>query len=134
MTKVCTQAGLRSREKRLFSPPNAPEIELPFGEGERSGDVDGLRAGAGSLEPDRERRTRPASRAYGDTDGPRWPFFDRASCSFSSSSCSTSRISSPTPSSGLIASPSLINLIPKPRNNAAAAKWVKRSFNSEGTA
>jgi hypothetical protein len=63
MTKVCTHAGLRRREKRLLIPLSALEKEDPRGEGERSGEVEGLRAGAGSLELDRERRTRPDSRA-----------------------------------------------------------------------
>jgi hypothetical protein len=63
MTKVWTQAGLRSREKRLFRPPRALDTEALRGEGERSGEVEGLRARAGSRELDRERRTRPDSRA-----------------------------------------------------------------------
>jgi hypothetical protein len=135
MTKVCTHAGLRSKEKRLFSPPRALVTAEPFGDADRSGEEEGLRAGAGSLEFDLERRTpRPPSSAYGEIDDLRWPFFARASCSFSSSSCSTSRISSPTPSLALMARPSLISLKPKTRNKAAAAKWVKRSDTRDGTA
>ena len=135
MMNVCTHAGLSSNEKRLLSPPNALDRDDPLGDGERSGEVEGLRAGAGSLELDLERRTpRPPSSAYGEIDDLRCPFFDRASCSFSSSSCSTSRISSPTPSFGLIARPSLISLKPKTRNKAAAAKCVKRSERRAGTA
>lgn len=135
MTNVCTHAGLRSREKRLFNPPSALDMDEPFGDGDRSGEVDGLRAGAGSLEFDLERRTpRPDSSAYGEIEDLRCPFFERASCSFSSSSCSTSRISSPTPSLGLMARPSLISLKPKTRNSAAAAKCVNLSDSKAGTA
>lgn len=54
--------------------------------------------------------------------------------SFSSSSCSTSRISSPTPSSGLIARPSRNNFTPKTANSTAAARCVKRSGMRVGTA
>jgi hypothetical protein len=64
MINVCTHAGLRSKERRLLSPPTAPDMPEPFGEAARSGEEDGLRAGAGSLELDLERRTpRPPSSA-----------------------------------------------------------------------
>lgn len=64
MTKVCTHAGLRRREKRLLRPLSMLEIDVPLGDGERAGDEDGLRAGAGSREFDLDRRVvaRPDSR------------------------------------------------------------------------
>ncbi len=75
MTKVCTQAGLRRSEKRLLRPPTMLlQSEDPRGEAARSGELDGLRAGAGSLELDRERRVRPDSRAYGEMEDLLRPF------------------------------------------------------------
>jgi hypothetical protein len=64
MMKVCTHAGLRRREKRLFTAAIVLVNEPPRGDGDRSGEVEGLRAGAGRRELDRDLRTpRPDSRA-----------------------------------------------------------------------
>src|ERR1700761_4291143 len=106
-----------------------------MGEGGREGDVDGLRAGAGSADDDeRTRRARPDSSRYGDMLLLERRLYRRISCSFSSSSISTSFISSPTPSSGDMARPSRKSLTPKTRNRIAAAKLVNRFGKSVGTA
>jgi hypothetical protein len=60
--KVCTQAGLSKREKRLLSPASALLMLEPPGEGDRAGEDEGLRAGAGRREFDRDRLARPDSR------------------------------------------------------------------------
>ena len=65
MMNVCTQAGLRRNEQRLFTPANIfPMVEDLDGEGEReSGEEGGESGGAGNLEFDRALRdTRPDSR------------------------------------------------------------------------
>jgi len=131
--KVCTHAGLSRRENRLFKPMAMPDREDPAGEGERDGDEDGLRAGAGNREFDLDRRARPDSRTYGEMDDFLRRFL-RARCSFSSNSISTSFISSPTPSSGLMANPSRISFAPNTKNRIAAAKLVKRLGRRLGTA
>lgn len=67
MIKVCTQAGLSSSEKRLFSPASAVVALVRDEEGEpdRERDDDGLRGGEGRRELDRDFRDepRPASSA-----------------------------------------------------------------------
>lgn len=62
MTNVCTQAGLNNSEKRLLSPAMALAKFVPLGDGDRAGDDDGLRAGAGRREFDLDRLARPDSR------------------------------------------------------------------------
>ena len=107
------------------------------GEGERSGDDEGLRGGDGNLDPERDflefAGPSPISRAYGDIDERRRPCC-RARFSFSSNSISTSCISAATPSSGLIANPSLSMRPPKMRNKADARKLVNRFGINVGTA
>ena len=135
--KVWTQAGLKSRENRLFKPARAPDNpEDRDGDGDRelSGDDGGESGGAGSLELDRAFRVRPASSMYGVIeDDLLLPIF-LAIASFSSISISTSFISSPTPSSGLMARPSLSILRPKTRKSIAAIKFVSFAGSRVGTA
>src|SRR4051812_40065189 len=106
MTNVCTHAGDSSKQHRLFTPARMPDSEPRSGEGEREGEDEGERGGAGRWLFERWRRPRPASSTYGEILLERRRERRARSCSFSSSSCSTSRISSPTPSSGDMAYPS----------------------------
>ena len=100
MLNVSTQAGLSSNDNRFLIPP-ADVNER------RDGDLDG----DGDSRP-----LRPASREYAE----RCPPARAMSISFSSSSASTSRISSPTPALESISIPSLSDLAPKPRKSSAA--------------
>ena len=64
MMNVCTHAGLRSKENRLFTPESMPEIEeRPVGEGLRESGEGGESGGAGNRVFDRVFRVsmRPAS-------------------------------------------------------------------------
>lgn len=134
MTKVCTQAGLRSSDRRLFRPDKKPEMVDWLGDGLRPGEVDGLRGGVGKRDFDRDLRLpRPISNSYGETLDFLRPCF-LARFSFSSSSISTSCISAETPSSGLMAMPSRRRRAPKIRKRPAARKFVMRFGMRVGTA
>ena len=136
MTKVCTQAGLRSNDNRLLIPTRAFERnECRDGELSREEADDGLSGGDGSrVVADLDLRTpRPDSSTYGLTEDLRLLIF-RCWCSFSSSSISTSFISSLTPSSGDMFRASRSILIPKTRNRAAARKLVTDLGINVGTA